>query len=818
MTRWLRVLAIVAAPACGDNLGGLDPVPATLSAGPVTIDTATMTLTLGSQPALVQPGFLAIGTAREVVPTTYYDPRGHADVTLAAVDRPRGMDGDALVLEGGTRIRLGACPVPDCAVLDVDATAHRDAVQLRLALPRDADEPLYGTGDAGVRANVAGTVRAMQLQIDLESASSLNETHVPVPLVLWPRRGAGLFVADDRPGALDLGATDATRVTATFTLPARGAYRIYLYTADAPLELVRRYVALTGPPAVPPRWAFAPQQWRNVHDHTGQLLDDMAEMRARGIPGSAMWIDNPWQTGYNTFVIDEQRFANIDDAIAQLTAHGYKVVFWSTPYVGTTPVTAADRAEGAARGYFVTDEQGRAFDWPWQDGPGAMVDFTAPGATAWWRERIARVIARGAAGFKLDFGEELVPNIGGNIVTFELAAGDNSSHHNRYAHGYHEAYLGALPADDKYLITRAGAWGEQVVNPVIWPGDLDSDFSEHDVLAGGKRTVGGLPSAIARGLGLSVSGYPFYGSDIGGFRGFPTTEVLLRWAQYAALGTIMQLGGGGKSHNPWDATLFDAGADAIYRTYADLHMRLNPLLWTLALQAGRDGTPVTRPARFVYDCACDDAMFLLGDDLLVAPVITAGATTREVVLPPGRWVDAWTGVTSTGDGARAITVPAPLERLPLWYRADSVVPMFARAADTLLPATAPGVTSYADPARGGELRAIVSPSGDPPELAPLGAATLHDGAEILNFWPRLVVRGGTQYTVITVDVDARALAGALTTPAGVTADGAELPAAATIQELEACAPPGCWHFDATTRRLQARLHVANGASVAIVIR
>src|SRR5262249_28485428 len=162
-----------------------------------------------------------------------------------------------------------------------------------------------------------------------------------------------------------------------------------------------------------------------------------------------------------------------------------------------------------------------------------------------WRQRIAKVTSIGAAGFKLDFGEEVVPDLGGSIIPLELAAGDNQMLHNRYAAGYHQAYLGALPPGDGFLITRAGAWGEQATNTAIWPGDLDSDFTEHGVDNGsGKVNVGGLPSAISRGLGLSVSGYPFYGSDIGGFRGVPNTETLVRWAEYAALGTIMQLGGG----------------------------------------------------------------------------------------------------------------------------------------------------------------------------------------------------------------------------------------------------------------------------------
>ncbi len=802
---WLATALALA--ACGDD--GLTAPPAEVTAGPVTIATGDLTISVGG---LSLAHFLAIGQARDVDPAHYYDPRGDAQAPLVAIDRARSLDGDGdwLVLDGGTRLRLTACAIADCAVLELDASAHRDAVQLQLALPQVPGEPVYGTGDAAARPDVAGSVRELQLRVDMQSESSLNETHVPVPLLMWPRRGVGLFVADDRPGALDAGATAADRATATFTLPARGVFRVHIYTADQPLELVRRYVALTARPAVPPRWAFAPQQWRNVWNSSAEVRADATEMRARKIPGSVMWIDNPWQTAYNTFVVDEARLAAPQQLISDLRAQGYQVVFWSTPYVGTTSATAADHADGAGRQFFVTDDGGRTIDYPWQNGPGALVDFTRDGATAWWRERIRRVTAIGAAGFKLDFGEEIVPDLGGSVFTMVLAAGDNSTHHARYAAGYHDAYLGALPPGEGFLITRAGAWGEQATNTAIWPGDLASDFSPHGADNGsGKRNVGGLPSAISRGLSLSVSGYPFYGSDIGGFRGFPTTEALLRWAAYAAYGTIMQLGGGGKSHDPWDPTLFDPGADTIYRTYATAHMQLNPLLWTLALQAGRDGTPVTRPAKFVHDCACDDAMFLLGDDILVAPVITAGAVTREVVLPPGGWIDRATGVAVTGDGRTSRTVPAPLGTIPTWFRAGSVIPMFARAADTLLPATAAGVTSYADPAFGRELRLIYSPGGA------AASVTLHDGAKVTVAGPAATVTGGAEYTVLTLDVDARApAAGPYGAPVSVTLDGATLP---QVADVATCAAPGCWQFDAPSKHFLARVFAPQGVSKTIVV-
>lgn len=804
------MVAVLTFGACGDD--GLSAPPPTLTAGPVTLDTSTLTLTLGSTPALAQDHFLSIGTTPAIDETHYYDPRGDDAVTMTAIARATGQDGDWLMLDGGTRLQLSECAIPSCAILDIDASKHARAVQLQLSLPKDPAEPLYGTGDAADRANVAGAVREMSLRVDTASASSLNETHVPVPLVLYPRRGAGVFVADDRPGALDLGKTSADRVTATFNLPVRGTYRIYLYTAAAPLDLVRTYVALTAKPAVPPRWAFTPQLWRNAWNDGAELRGDATELRTRKIPGSVLWIDNPWQTAYNTHIVDETRFAQPAQLLADLGAAGYKVIFWSTPYVGKTAANAVDRAEGVANHYFVTDDGGLVVDFPWQEGPGAMVDFTRDGAISWWRQRLQRVIGLGAAGFKLDFGEELVPDISGNAVPFLLAGGDNSTHHNRYSAGYHEAYLGALPPGDGFLITRTGAWGEQATNTSIWPGDLESDFSEHGAMVGGKINVGGLPSAISRGLSLSVSGYPFYGSDIGGFRGFPTTEALLRWAEYASLGTIMQLGGGGKSHDPWDTAQFDPGTDLIYKTYAELHMRLNPLLWTLAQRAGQDGTPATRPARFMYDCACDDATFLLGDDVLVAPVVTAGATTRTVVLPPGAWIDRVTGVQTIANGRDPITVPAPLDTLPIWYRAGAIVPLFARNADTLLPATAAGVTSYADPTYGRELRFVYAPSS----IA--SAATVHDGAALDANQTQLRVTGGTQYTVFTLDVDGRNQTSAFGAPTGVSADGTDLPTVIDDLALGACAAPGCYRFDGASKHLQIRVFAPQGQQRAIVVR
>jgi alpha-D-xyloside xylohydrolase len=812
----LAVGAALLACGGGGDGDGLTPAPPSISAGPVTIETAPLRL-LVTTPAgpVAQEAFVEVGTRATIDPDAYVDPLADAAADRWQVaSRVKGVDGDgALVLDGDVRLTLTAGATADDATLAIDASDVDGAVLVRLVLPLAAGEPIYGFGESFAGADASGDTRELQLRIDDDWESGTNEVHAPVPLALWPRRGLGVLVADRRVGAFDLGRGRPGAALATFALPERGPLPVRIFVAGEPLDLVRDYTALTARPAVPPRWAFAPQQWRNEHHSSDEVRDDARAMRALGIPGSTLWIDNPWQTGYNTFVFDEQRFAAVDELLAELRGLGYRVIVWSTPYLLPTGPTAGDYAAADAAGLFVQDDRGHSIAFPWKEGAVGLLDLTSPAAVAFWRERIGRVVARGISGFKLDYGEDVVAGLGGRRLAMTLAGGDAQDQHNIFARGYHDAYLGALPAGDGFLITRAGAWGEQDRNPAIWPGDLDNDLSRHGVDNGeGERNVGGLPAAIAGGLSLSVSGYPFFGSDIGGYRGgVPTTEVLLRWAQYAALGTIMQLGGGGRSHNPWDPMLFSAAALDGYRPYARLHLDLNPYLWTLALQAGDDGTPVTRPARFVYpDAACDDAMFLLGDALLVAPVVEAGATTRSVVLPPGRWIDWWTGEALVGDGVSARIVAAPLERLPLWRAADRFVPMFARAADTLEPATAPGVTSYADAAYGRELRLVLTPDGGAAETR------LHDGARatgaVMGAGYRLRFEPGSQYMVATFDLAVAASSvAAVRAPVAVTRGGVAVAAVADEAALAACAD-ACWLWQPAAGRLRVRA-VTAGAPV-----
>jgi alpha-D-xyloside xylohydrolase len=763
----------------------------------VKTDPLRLQIARGGQVVIDQAAFVEVGVADDFAQARYYDAAAPKGVRFRVAQRATAWDAASHTLtlaldgDGGGSAALA---LDDGLVLD---TAHTpNAVLARVVLPLAAGEELYGFGERFDTPAARGVVREMQLRLDVTAQAGTNDVHVPVPLAIYPARELALFAEERRPGAFDVGAARPDALLVTFAT-AKLALRIL---PGAPFAALDRYTARSGRPLAPPDWALLPMLWRNENASDAEVLGDAQMLRTLAIPGSTLWIDNPWQTAYNTFQFDA-RFGDPAKLVADLAALGFKLIVWSTPYVDAAAPTDGDHAEAVAGNFLITDGHGRAFDFPWQNGPGALVDFTAPGATDWWRARIARAVGLGIAGFKLDFGEDLVPEIGGNRTPFTLHDGGTDVWHNAYAGVYHAAYLGALPAGDGFLLTRAGAYGTQTMTTCVWPGDLDSDFGRR---GGGKS--GGLPAAIAGGLSLSASGFPFYGSDIGGFRnGPPTTEALARWSEYAALGTVMQLGGGGPSHNPWDPTLFGPEALTIYQTYSRLHTALHPYLLSLALKAAATGRPVTAPPGLVFPGHPYEDDFLTGDGLFVAPVVEDGARSRTVTLPPGDWIDWWTGTLQPGGAG--ITVAAPLDLLPLWRKAGELVVLLEQPIDTILPASASGVVSYSDRANAHELRVVVTPRDQ-------ASFALHDGGMLgvtSGAGVTLSATPGSRFDTFRFQVDWRN-----TSFSAPPASAGQLPVAADENALAACAAPGCWRYDATTGFASVRLVALTTATTVLL--
>lgn len=561
-------------------------------------------------------------------------------------------------------------------------------------------------------------------------ASGTNESHAPIPFFAT-NFGAGVLVETERVGAFDVGQSQPGRLFARFhgtalPLRVRAAPRpsedvAPRAIADSPIvDNVAAHNRYMGLPPSPPRWALAPQQWRNEHALTieddrvvssGQdrLMDDIAKMRSFDIPGSLVWIDAPWSTGFNDFEFNPEQWPDVDALFRETEDAGYHVIVWATEHInrsddsstqfGMPPFATLDLFQRfSEQGYFVKNTDGSPFTLSWGRGTGGYIDFTHAPATEAWQDLLRPVVERGVRGFKLDYGESMRADLLGLGPNDAVVFADGTTtrvQHTRYQRLYHEAFLSVLDevwGEDRFIITRTGGIYDQRNGVALWPGDLENDFSLGGIeQEDGTLSVGGLRGAISGGLSANMSGYPLYGSDIGGYRGGPpTTEVLIRWAQFGALSPIMQLGGGGtgdQTHNPWDEALYDVEqALPAYTKAARLHMDLVPYI---AAHLGRlqAGLPLMVPLGVLTDVDedwNDHESYLFGNALLVAPVVTEGATTRTVRFPRGAWLAYESGEEFGGQSAAV--VEAPLDTLPLFIRAGAVLPLLDPRVDTFLTA------------------------------------------------------------------------------------------------------------------------------------
>jgi alpha-D-xyloside xylohydrolase len=241
---------------------------------------------------------------------------------------------------------------------------------------------------------------------------------------------------------------------------------------------------------------------------------------------------------------------------------------------------------------------------------------------------------------------------------------------------------------------------------------------------------------------LSMSGFPYFASDTGGYRHSPPDrETWLRWVEHSALMPVMQTGDS-SSQPPWVYTPEngrDAQALDTYRDFARLHLRLLPFFWSHVKSMAQTGRPVVRPfgLQFPSLAVHPEDQYALGDELMVAPVEEKGATSRKVIRPPGRWFSWW-------DGAELLeeTVAAPLTSLPLFLREGALVPMLRPGVDTLSPATDPGVDSFA--ADAGPLWVRVQPGAVP------SLFTVFDGTVVSQAGTQLTATAGTRFVTSVI--------------------------------------------------------------------
>ncbi|MFB6529045.1 TIM-barrel domain-containing protein [Streptomyces sp. NPDC056399] len=437
-----------------------------------------------------------------------------------------------------------------------------------------------------------------------------------------------------------------------------------------PARVLHGWAALTGAPALPPDWALGAQHARWGFGSEREVRRIVAGYRERGLPLSAVHLDIDHYDGHRVFTVDRERFPDLPGLAKELREQGVRLVSIVDPAVKAEPGNAVYDS-GRAAGAFVRDARGdevHGVVWP---GECAYPDFTDPAVREWWGELYEERLGQGFAGVWHDmnepvsfspFGDSTLPRSARHHL--DGRGGDHREAHNVYgltmARAGYEGLRRLRPDERPFLFSRSGWAGMQRYGGT-WSGDVSTGWP-------------GLRASLALVLGLGLCGVPYSGPDVGGFDGSPTPELFLRWYQLGAwlplFRTHAAIGAGRRE--PWEfgPEVLEHAREALAE-----RERLRPYFTTLARLARMTGAPYVRPLwwgtpedRVLRDC--EDA-FLLGDALLVAPVLTGGADRRAVRLPRGRWYDTATGQAYEGPGQ--VLLDAPLSRVPVLARAGAVL-------------------------------------------------------------------------------------------------------------------------------------------------
>ncbi|BDV31716.1 alpha-xylosidase [Microbacterium terricola] len=491
-----------------------------------------------------------------------------------------------------------------------------------------------------------------------DGGTSSEQAYKSVPFYL-SSRGYGLLVNDPGHVSFEVGSESVERVQFAVT---GEVLEYFVFAGPTPRDVLARYTALTGRPPVVPAWSYG--TWLSTSFTTDydeatvtSFIEGMAE---RDLPLSVFHFDCFWMREFNwcDFEWDARVFPDPEGMLARLRERRLRISVWINPYIAQrSPLFA----EAAASGYLVTRADGSVWQWDlWQAGMG-LVDFTNPDATAWFQSKLRRLMDQGVDCFKTDFGERIPTD----VVWHD--GSDPARMHNLYTQLYNRAVHDLLVAErgegDAVLFARSATAGGQTM-PVHWGGDSTSTFAS-------------MAESLRGGLSLAMSGFAHWSHDIGGFEGTPDAAVFKRWTAFGLLSSHSRFHGSESYRVPW---AFDDEAVDVTRTFSQLKMRLMPYLYQLGLEAAQTGAPVMRPMQFEFPAdpavAYLDRQYLLGPDVLVAPVFTETGDV-DFYLPAGEWTSLLTGETVQGGGWRRER--HGFDSLPLYARPGAVIPWGARS-------------------------------------------------------------------------------------------------------------------------------------------
>ena len=551
------------------------------------------------------------------------------------------------------------------------------------------DEHFYGLGEKTARLDKR---RSSFINWNSDTpgyAEGKDPIYQTVPFYTALQKGSayGIFLDNSYRSYFDFAKSSQQRV---WFGAEGGELNYYFFYGPSLKKILNRYADLTGHMPLPPLWALGNQQSRWSYYPDTMVEDVVNEYRKRDLPLDVLHLDIDYMQGYRVFTWDRDRFRNPKALSEKLGRQGVKLITIVDPGVKYQPVAKSAGQitsitpelelqqqryyvfdAGLEKNYFQRRQNGDLFIpkvWP---GESVFVDYTLPAAREWWGSLHRAYTDNGVAGIWNDMNEpsDFVDQTGKNqmnVVSYD--EGEKSTHaKNRnvfallMARATYEGLERLRPDQRPYVITRAAYAGIQRYS-TMWTGDTNSTWDS-------------LALNIPMFTTLGLSGEPFVGSDVGGFMGRGNGELLVRAYQVSFLAPFCRNHKviDGYDQEPWR---FGKYYEDIIRKYLKLRYQLLPFLYTTLEEAHQTGSPLFRPLVLNYQDDPNtynlDDEFMIGNDLLVAPILKPDVTRRLVYLPRGVWYDYWTN--KKYEGGTMIAADAPLETVPMFVRAGAIIP------------------------------------------------------------------------------------------------------------------------------------------------
>jgi alpha-glucosidase (family GH31 glycosyl hydrolase) len=510
---------------------------------------------------------------------------------------------------------------------------------------RDRDELIYGFGEKYDHFNHNGNVLTLWGTDDWvgNGEGRANTTYKPLP-IFHSSKGYMVFNNSSYRLRADMGKTEPGQ----YRLTQPGPIFDYYLWIGTPAKALESYTALTGRTPVPPKWAFEPWMgrgegaWANdrLHDPVAQEENTALHFAELDIPHSAIYAEGP-----SALSPELNQF---------MAARGIRVLGYFWPEIGQLrqqsllPELKPDELPimhcGTECDTDVVSDKALSY-----------VDFTNPNAMELCRRALREALDLGEAGSMVDFGD-MVPD---DAVFYDGQRG--AGMHNFYYYDYHRTISQVFQekrGDDFVLYARGAAPGTQ-----RWVGQFAGDHPAN---------FNGLKHVVTGALNLCACGYSNWGSDLGGYFGYPQPAVYMRWFQFGCFSPWMRPHGTAP-RDPW---YFSDAAVTNYKFLAWTRENILHYTYNSAVIAHKTGTPIMRSMPLAFpgepEVASTPGQYLFGPDLLVAPVVNED-TSKAISFPSGLWTSLWNGKTVSGP--IKLTVDAPLDTIPVYLKPGAVVPV-----------------------------------------------------------------------------------------------------------------------------------------------